>query len=222
MSVTFRYLNPSGQDCDICYEEKHDGFIGHQDNPNSAKHIYHRQCIAPWLEQHRTCPTCRREVTNAIEFLPLSWKLISYTAIKTLKKAILPCFICGMIRELVAPYDQIHPYFQYLSNYISSFLVFYVSREEDNLCCFITTLGIGIGSYVGNISSIKTIGELGLTILGVFGGGLIIPTISNLLKLETKEETKKQVIGITAGIASFGITASIVKISRIATAPLFS
>lgn len=27
-----------------------------------CKHIYHPQCLAPWLSQHNSCPTCRHEL----------------------------------------------------------------------------------------------------------------------------------------------------------------
>ena len=30
-----------------------------------CKHLYHRECITPWLEQTSTCPTCRHQLPTA-------------------------------------------------------------------------------------------------------------------------------------------------------------
>ena len=30
-----------------------------------CKHIFHETCIKPWLKDHRTCPTCRKDVTDS-------------------------------------------------------------------------------------------------------------------------------------------------------------
>ncbi|XP_063809515.1 E3 ubiquitin-protein ligase RNF149 [Pseudophryne corroboree] len=33
-----------------------------------CKHIFHRQCIDPWLLEHRTCPMCKLDVIKALGF----------------------------------------------------------------------------------------------------------------------------------------------------------
>ena len=44
-----------GQECRICFET-----IGpHELQALPCAHVYHRECIARWFEESRTCPTCR-------------------------------------------------------------------------------------------------------------------------------------------------------------------
>ena len=46
-------------ECSICKEEfkKHDKVY-----QLPCKHVFHPDCIVPWLEQHNSCPTCRYEL----------------------------------------------------------------------------------------------------------------------------------------------------------------
>ncbi|PSC75615.1 E3 ubiquitin-ligase AIP2 [Micractinium conductrix] len=47
--------------CPVCMDEL---AVGEevQVMPCSAGHIFHPPCLAPWLEQHNSCPTCRHEL----------------------------------------------------------------------------------------------------------------------------------------------------------------
>lgn len=51
-------LNHS-QQCPVCQETLTLGSVT-QELP--CKHLYHSECIVPWLLQHNSCPLCRREL----------------------------------------------------------------------------------------------------------------------------------------------------------------
>jgi len=67
-----RSVQPS---CVVCMEDFKDG-----DSciklPCSSRHIFHENCIMPWLKTHNTCPTCRHELEPEAppspQFSPLS------------------------------------------------------------------------------------------------------------------------------------------------------
>lgn len=45
--------------CPVCQEEFKEKDVGKE---LKCKHIFHKDCIEPWLNMHRTCPCCRNEV----------------------------------------------------------------------------------------------------------------------------------------------------------------
>ncbi|PFH34814.1 zinc finger, C3HC4 type (RING finger) domain-containing protein [Besnoitia besnoiti] len=50
--------------CAICQEEYRRDDVVHRltEDRSQCSHIFHRQCIIPWLQQHNSCPVCRFEL----------------------------------------------------------------------------------------------------------------------------------------------------------------
>jgi len=55
-------------DCQICLMETCTGDLL---TSLPCSHSYHDSCITPWLQSHRTCPVCRKEIPEAIVDLTL-------------------------------------------------------------------------------------------------------------------------------------------------------
>lgn len=50
---------PHELQCPVCQD---DVKVGEKVAVLPCDHAFHKECISPWLERDRTCPTCRREV----------------------------------------------------------------------------------------------------------------------------------------------------------------
>ena len=49
----------AGAECAVCK----DAFAaGDEATRLPCKHLYHGDCISPWLESHSTCPVCRHQM----------------------------------------------------------------------------------------------------------------------------------------------------------------
>lgn len=60
IKITFNQNNKVINDCSICFQnyEKGDGV------KLPCNHIFHNECILPWLKDKNTCPLCRHPVVN--------------------------------------------------------------------------------------------------------------------------------------------------------------
>ncbi|XP_031418972.2 E3 ubiquitin-protein ligase RNF126-like isoform X2 [Clupea harengus] len=51
----------AGQECPVCKEDYSEGESVRQ---LPCNHLFHNDCIVPWLEQHDTCPVCRKSLSG--------------------------------------------------------------------------------------------------------------------------------------------------------------
>lgn len=51
----------SGLECPVC---KDDYGLGERVRQLPCNHLFHDGCIVPWLEQHDSCPVCRKSLTG--------------------------------------------------------------------------------------------------------------------------------------------------------------
>ncbi|XP_075877296.1 E3 ubiquitin-protein ligase RNF126-B-like isoform X1 [Nelusetta ayraudi] len=60
ISVTAEHVD-AGLECPVCKEDyKADESV----RQLPCEHLFHNDCIVPWLEQHDTCPVCRESLTG--------------------------------------------------------------------------------------------------------------------------------------------------------------
>jgi hypothetical protein len=65
MSVEFRNIQNTNSDkCAICLDEDvQNGFVSHKID-EKVQHVFHEECLTPWLENNPSCPLCRLNVSS--------------------------------------------------------------------------------------------------------------------------------------------------------------
>ncbi|XP_024519747.1 E3 ubiquitin-protein ligase RING1-like [Selaginella moellendorffii] len=59
VSITSEHMSGDGGQCAVCKDEFE---LGSEVRQMPCKHLYHGDCILPWLAQHNSCPVCRHEM----------------------------------------------------------------------------------------------------------------------------------------------------------------
>ncbi|CAN6829317.1 unnamed protein product [Brassica oleracea] len=61
IKITQKHLKSSDSHCPVCKEEFE---LKSEAKQMPCKHVYHSDCIVPWLVQHNTCPVCPKELPS--------------------------------------------------------------------------------------------------------------------------------------------------------------
>ena len=56
--INYNYFSDSNLQCSVCWD---DFKLEEEVRQLKCEHIFHEDCIIPWLELHNTCPVCRTE-----------------------------------------------------------------------------------------------------------------------------------------------------------------
>ena len=59
--ISTENLKSGSVECVVC---KDDLGVGDKCTELPCKHLFHPQCIKPWLQRHNTCPICRGEISK--------------------------------------------------------------------------------------------------------------------------------------------------------------
>lgn len=64
VTITAKEMNSELNQCAVCQEYFEEGT---QVKQIPCKHLYHEDCILPWLKMHNSCPVCRYELPTEDE-----------------------------------------------------------------------------------------------------------------------------------------------------------
>jgi len=58
----FKHVDPESKRCTICFDDYEDG---HELKYLWCLHRFHKNCVDHWLENHTTCPVCKKDYADA-------------------------------------------------------------------------------------------------------------------------------------------------------------
>jgi Ring finger domain len=91
-------LGSDDDDCPICHEQLFEGSLR-----LPCGHMFHAICTKEWLEEHGTCPTCRRELINP-------WQSYYFDDVgQQIQRRIEEWFLSGMCERCQAAYQENDP-----------------------------------------------------------------------------------------------------------------
>ncbi|KAL1511065.1 hypothetical protein AB1Y20_005888 [Prymnesium parvum] len=101
-----RAAQASGDVCAVCMEP-----FGQGGTPSQlpCKHIFHEECIAPHLRQHRACPICRVDCIEAMQQSPLAkWRAAQQERLATKEAAAAEEALREKLREAQQAIDGLY------------------------------------------------------------------------------------------------------------------
>lgn len=123
-----------GANCPICLEN-----IGTTNTTTTVcHHSFHSTCLASWLQQHNTCPLCRRQCTTATGTTAMATMPYRIGQTYQIKMKNSAQFIqCGVLAVIFPPNQHGNTCFKFLFNHATLADTTYEQHFFDNIYDFV-------------------------------------------------------------------------------------